>query len=148
MRMGDPGGEQNNTYPTSLSGLGGESKGTLFRLADLELDSIHARDVVAVASSDERGAFADPHVAGIIGGDFLRRYCSTSNYPHSRVILGPTPRAAEPFNYDASGLFLVAEGRDLSHIRVLRVIPGSPASAVGLRLRDTILSLDGTRPRT
>jgi hypothetical protein len=124
-------------------GLGGESRGTLFRTAFLELGGIRAREVMTVASTDERGAFADPHVAGIIGGDFLRRYKLYLDYPHSRAILEPLPRAEEPFTYDASGLFLVADGKDLSRVRVLRVIAGSPAAAAGVGEGDLMVSIDG-----
>jgi hypothetical protein len=138
-----PEGEPRVPGATVGIGLGGESKGTLRRVAGLELGGLKARSIVAVASTDERGAFADKNVAGIIGGDFLRRYKLYLDYGRSRVVLEPLARAAEPFGYDASGLFLVAEGDDLSRIKVLRAIEGSPAAAAGVREGDFILALDG-----
>src|ERR1043166_1678959 len=78
-------------------GVGGESLATVLRLGDVEIGSLHLHDVVATASHDERGVFADPNLAGIIGGDILRRFTVILDYPHKRLILEKTRESNAPF---------------------------------------------------
>jgi hypothetical protein len=124
-------------------GIGGESLATVFRFSDVEIGALHLHDVVATASHDERGVFADPNLAGIIGGDLLRKFTVILDYPHKRVILEKTRHSDSPFLYDAAGLFLVAGGPKYDRIRILRVVPGSPAADAGLQKGDTIETVDG-----
>jgi membrane-associated protease RseP (regulator of RpoE activity) len=124
-------------------GMGGESLATVYRVRELELGPLHLSGVVATASHDEKGVFADPNVAGIIGGELLRKFTVILDYPHQRVILEKGPQSDTPFGYDASGLFLLAEGTKLDRIKVLRVVDGSPASEAGLQKDDVIETIDG-----
>jgi hypothetical protein len=124
-------------------GMGGESLASVFRIRQLELGTISLQDVVATASLDEKGVLADPNVAGIIGGELLRKFTVILDYPHQRVILEKTPLSNSPFGYDASGLFLIARGPKLDRITILRVVAGSPADAAGLQKDDVILSIGG-----
>jgi uncharacterized membrane protein YphA (DoxX/SURF4 family) len=128
-------------------GMGGESLASVYRIGEIELGPLRLHDVVATASLDEKGVFADPNVAGIIGGELLRKFTVILDYPHQRVILEKTPQSDAPFGYDAAGLFLLAEGAKLDRIRVLRVIAGSPADEAGLRKGDIIVSIDSKPAR-
>jgi hypothetical protein len=123
-------------------GMGGESLASVYRIQEIELGPLRLRDVVATASHDEKGVFADPKVAGIIGGELLRKFTVILDYSHQRVILEKTPQSDAPFGYDASGLFLLAAGAKLDRITILRVIAGSPAEAAGLKKDDVIVSVD------
>ena len=51
---------------------------------------------------------------GIIGTEILRRYKVIWDYPHSRVVLEPNNRVSEPYEYNMSGLSLVADGIDFN----------------------------------
>ncbi|HEY2094575.1 MAG TPA: aspartyl protease family protein [Thermoanaerobaculia bacterium] len=124
-------------------GIGGESLASVFRVSDVEIGEVHLHDVVATASHDEKGVFADPNLAGIIGGDLLRKFTVILDYPHKRVILEKTRNSDTPFLYDAAGVFLMAGGPKYDHIRILRVVPGSPAAEAGLQKGDTIEMVDG-----
>jgi hypothetical protein len=124
-------------------GVGGESLASVFRLSDVEIGTLHLHDVVVTASHDEKGVFADPNLAGIIGGDLLRKFTVILDYPHKRVILEKTRNSNTPFLYDAAGVFLVADGPKYDRIRILRVVPGSPAAEAGLQKGDTIETVDG-----
>lgn len=124
-------------------GAGGETRGSMFKLAELRWGPLDLHDVTAFASSDVRGVLADPGFAGIIGADLLRRYKLFIDYPHSRIILEKTSASGSPFTYDASGMFLVADGPQLERIRVLRVVRDSPAEAAGVHEGDILLSIDG-----
>lgn len=124
-------------------GIGGESLATVFRIHDVEIGALHLRGVVATASHDEKGVFADPNLAGIIGGDLLRKFTVILDYPHKRVILEKTRNSDSPFLYDAAGVFLMADGPKYERIRILRVVPGSPAADAGLQKGDAIEMVDG-----
>ena len=124
-------------------GIGGESLATVFRISEIEIGALRLHDVAATASHDEKGVFADPNLAGIIGGDLLRKFTVILDYPHQRVILEKTRDSGSPFLYDGAGVFLVAEGSKYDRIRILRVVPGSPAADAGLQKGDTIERVDG-----
>lgn len=111
------------------------------------MGALHLHDVVVTASHDEKGVFADPNLAGIIGGDVLRKFTVILDYPHKRVILEKTRNSASPFLYDGAGVFLVSGGPKYERIRILRVVPGSPADKAGLLKGDTIETVDG-KPAT
>ena len=128
-------------------GMGGESLASVYRIQEIEIGPLRLHDVVATASHDEKGVFADPKVAGIIGGELLRKFTVILDYPHQRVILEKTPQSDAPFGYDASGLFLLAAGAKLDRITILRVIAGSPAEAAGLKKDDVIISIGGKPAR-
>jgi predicted aspartyl protease len=124
-------------------GVNGETRGDIFRVRDVEIGGLHMADVVTVCSRD--AVVIDPNdtLAGIIGGDFLRRFRVTFDYPHNQLVLEETPETRQPFVYDCSGLFLLAEGSDYRTIRVHRVIKGSPAEDAGIRENDRLVSVDG-----
>jgi predicted aspartyl protease len=128
-------------------GVNGETRGDIFRVRDVEIGGLHMADVVAVCSRD--AVVIDPNdtLAGIIGGDFLRRFRVTFDYPHNQLVLEETPETRQPFVYDCSGLFLLAEGTDYRTIRVHRVIKGSPAEDAGIRENDRLVSIDGRATR-
>jgi predicted aspartyl protease len=127
-------------------GAGGETKATIFRLPALHIGDMRWNDVVATASLDRSGLLAREDFAGVIGGDLLRRYRVILDYPHSRIVLVPTPASRHSFEYDKSGLFLLADPPAYSSVRVLRVIQGSPADVAGIREGDLITSVSGKRP--
>lgn len=126
-------------------GAGGESRATIFRLPSLQLAGVQWRDIVATASLDRGGLLSRSDLAGVIGGDLLRRYRLILDYPHGRLILEPTRISNAPFEYDKSGIFLVTDPGEYRRVRVLRVLPGSPAEFSGLQANDVLLSIAGKR---
>ncbi len=50
-----------------------------------------------------------------------------------------------PFEFDMSGLRLVAEGKDLDVIKVFHLADGTPAQAAGLLAGDEIRTIDGRK---
>lgn len=130
------------TAPLGI-GVGGETKQRIGRMAGLRLGGVTLRDVVVGFSQDVKGAGADPDVAGLIGGDVWRRFRLVLDYAHQCVYLEPNASLAEPFEYDMSGLFLMAEGAGFERLKVHRVIADSPAAEAGLQEGDVIVAVDG-----
>lgn len=126
---------------TTGVGVGGETRGLVFRMDAFDLGGIHMHDVLANVSTDKGGFFTDPNVAGIIGADILSRFRVWIDYPHSRLILERTATSTEQFDFDASGMFLLGKGPHFNRITVFRVVPGSPAELAGIRAGDILLSI-------
>ena len=124
-------------------GMGGETRGDLFVLPDVMVGNLHVPDVVAVASLDSVVLDPNSNEAGILGGDFMRRFRVWIDYPHRRAILEPTYELGHRFDYDRSGMFLLAEGDGYRTLRVRRVAPGSPADAAGVMPGDRLVSING-----
>ncbi len=124
-------------------GAQGETRGDVFRVPGFRMQGLEMDDVIAVASRDTVVLGSDDGLAGIIGGDLLRRYRVWFDYPHHRLILEITPHSDEPYVYDASGMFLLSEGEDFRTIRVHRVAPRSPADLAGILAGDRLVSIDG-----
>jgi len=59
------------------------------------------------------------------------------------MTLEPNANFPAPDEFDMSGAALIADGPDLSVIKVVRVRPNSPASSAGLRTQDVIEAVDG-----
>lgn len=126
-------------------GAGGETRGDIGRLAALTLGSFTFKQPTAVYSRDTVGVFAGSDQDGIIGGELLRRARVAFDYPHERLILEPYQGSAPAFEYDMSGLFLVARGDSFQRVTVLSVTQRTPAAEAGVQAGDEIVSIDGRR---
>jgi hypothetical protein len=123
-------------------GAGGETRGDVGRLDWLQIGDIRYHSPTAVFSRDTSGVFAGRDEDGILGGELLRRCKVTFDYPHRRLMLEPYPHALEGFDYDMSGMFLVARGADFASKTVQSVADGTPASEAGVRKDDQIIAVD------
>ena len=123
-------------------GAGGETRGDVGRLDWLQLGAVRFRSPTVVFSRDTSGVFAGRDEDGIVGGELLRRCRVTFDYPHRRLMLEPYPHALEGFEYDMSGMFLVARGAGFASKAVQSVADGTPASEAGIRKDDEIIAVD------
>jgi hypothetical protein len=124
-------------------GVGGPSIEPVGRIEALQLGSIILRDPVASFSRAKAGILSQSDMSGIVGGDVLRRFTATFDYPRKQLLLKPNEYFAEPYEFDMCGLMAVAEGDDLKTLRIYHVTANSPASEAGLSEGDVIASIDG-----
>ncbi len=124
-------------------GVGGSSVEAVGRVGTLQLGSVAIGNPVTNFSRAKRGILSQSDMAGIIGGDVLRRFTVTFDYPHSRMILDPNPYFAEPYEFDMCGFMATAEGDNLKTLRIYDLIENSPASEAGLRKGDVITVING-----
>ena len=113
-------------------GVGGHTKSRLGRVQQFAMGDQKLPDVLTSFTQDVSGAFANPDLAGNIGGEILRRFTVTFDYSRKQMLLEPNSNFAQPFRFDMSGLNLTA-GPEFSIIRVNKVIAASPAAEAGGR---------------
>jgi len=130
----------------SVKAVGGTIDVQLLRITGLDLGPLHLSAPIATVPRDTAGVLAIPGVAGFIGAGTLSRFTVDWDYQHKTMNLTPNHRYAEPFDGDASGLRLVAEGPDWKTIKVAAVTPGSPAAEAGLEPGDVLQTIDGKAP--
>lgn len=120
-------------------GVRGEVRHRLGRLERLAVGPIVDRRVPVTAPASASGP---GDRAGVLGARWLGRFRVIFDYPRRRLIVeGPTgPGEREPFDSDASGLFLVAAEAGLE---VLGTTEESPATAAGLAAGDLLVAVDG-----
>lgn len=85
-------------------GVGGKATGRIARGGELKIGSVVIDDPVLELSLATRGAGADKHIAGNIGGGILNRFTVTLDYAHQRMYLKPNEAYGTPMTYDRSGM--------------------------------------------
>jgi len=80
----------------------------------------------------------DIHRNGIIGNDILSRFRFIIDYTKQKLYLKAKKSYNKEFEYDKTGIMLIAFGKDLSDYYVKDVIPDSPADLAGIQKGDII----------
>jgi PDZ domain/Aspartyl protease len=125
-------------------GIGdGTSNDLVGRIDAISLGPYTLHQPVVALSQDTTGSLAMPALAVNLGGNILRRFTVTIDYPKHTVALEPNAHFADPFLADASGLVLEARGDDFHTFVVAAVIPESPATEAQLQPGDVITAIDG-----
>jgi hypothetical protein len=140
--LGLPGNLQN---ATTGGGVGGDTRGDVGRLERLDIGAFAFASPTALFARDTVGVFAGLYPDGIVGGELLRRARVTFDYPHRRLILEPDTDTPSPFEYDMSGVFLIADGSDFRRLVVRSVTAGTPAAECGLEPGDEIIAIEDRR---
>jgi hypothetical protein len=125
---------------TTGYGFGGAARSLVTRAGVLKLGGIEVKNVVTELSTQKKGAFTDPYVAGNVGAGVLKRFNITFDYGKQRLIFERNANDAQADVYDRSGMWINL-GTD--GFEVMDVVPGGPADTAGLRVGDTITAIDG-----
>ncbi len=122
--------------------MGGASKMWTGRLREFRLGRVALKSPIVEMAEATGGAFARPDIAGIIGGELLRRFRVTFDCPRKRMILEPTERVGEPFDEEMSGIRWLSGGPDYREFRARAVMPESPAMEAGVHGGDLLVSVN------
>ncbi len=125
-------------------GLSGNIRGFKGRIDQLKIgkfnmDSVIAafpyyEDIAAKVTSVERN--------GSIGNTLLKKFDVVYDYQNSCMYLKKNTSLKEPFEYDMSGMEIVASGNNYDAFFVTRVERGSPADDLGVQIGDQLLRLN------
>jgi membrane-associated protease RseP (regulator of RpoE activity) len=121
-------------------GVGGKSMGRPARLGALTLGDVTIPDIAGDLYTGTKGAFANPDLAGNLGGGVLRRFTVAFDYDARKMYLAPNKSFADADPFDRSGLWLMKDGDAL---KVVAIAPGSAAASAGITEGDHIASIDG-----
>ncbi len=79
---------------------------------------------------------------GTIGGELLRRFTLYFDYFNSRLVMRPNSSFKDDFNYNMSGLEIIAPVPGVPVFTISSLDEGSPAAKAGLQVNDQILKLN------
>jgi hypothetical protein len=122
--------------------LGGTVRNRISRLKRLQLGRFALRNLTTVFSQDTEGPMSSKNIGGFIGSEILRRFKITFDYSRQRMTLEPNAYFGQPFEYDMTGIRLIAEGPDFRSFKVHRIIAASPAFKAGLQEGDLIVAIN------
>ncbi len=133
------------TIETRLGqGLGGEIPGYLGRMSMCEFGGLQFEEVLA--SFPREGVYLKAIKRGsrhgTMGGDILSRLKVTFDYRNGYLYMRKGETYKDPFEFNMSGMIVIAEGKKLDTLRINRIMPNSPAAHSGLREGEIIVKIN------
>ncbi len=132
--------EENLT--TSLGrGLSGDIAGNLgrvpsFKVNDFELNNVITSFTPLYSKIQMHGR------VGTIGGELFSRFHVFVSFPDEKIYLKKNKKFEDPFQYNMSGMDLIAFGEDYDRIKVAGIYDDSPADEAGVQPGDEILKIN------
>lgn len=126
--------------------VGGDVRGLLARAGVLELGTVAVPAPLLDLAQVEKGALADPYLAGNVGGGVLKRFTVEFDYGRRQMILEPNDSFHKPDPYDRAGLWVNLSrdaGGRAGRFTVEDVVAGGPAAEVGIAVGDAITAVNG-----
>ncbi len=121
-------------------GLGGFLEGFLGRIKELGVANLALNNIIT--NFQEIEGLLDTTFLngrnGVIGNEILNRFEIIIDYQNRKLFLKPNKKFKKAFEYDKSGLTLIASGKDLNIIVVNDVVSESPADQAGIKIGDII----------
>ncbi|HEV2365918.1 MAG TPA: aspartyl protease family protein [Caulobacteraceae bacterium] len=122
-------------------GVGGRSIAYVTRARSLRLGPVTIAPVVADLTLQKAGALADPNAEGNVGAGVLKLYAVTFDYDQETMYLKPLPApVADTGVFDRSGMWV---NLGAGGLEVVDISAGGPAADAGLKIGDTIVSVEG-----
>ncbi|HTN19003.1 MAG TPA: aspartyl protease family protein [Pelobium sp.] len=131
-------------------GLSGNIRGFYGRINALNIGKFTLNNVLcSFPLFDDVGAKAEPDTRnGSIGNPLLSKFIVVFDYQKNRVFLKPLANFKKPFDYDKSGMEIVADGKNFDRYIVSRVESQSAASDFGILVGDEILTINFKKAST
>lgn len=128
------------------SGLGGSLEGSVGRSRKIELAGKELNGVVTYFQPlDTVGLEFMNDREGIMGNRILKRFNVAIDYTGQRVFFRPDRRKwKEKFQFDRSGISLIAGGPNLRTYTVASLVEESPAGRAGMKVGDRIVAVNNT----
>ena len=117
------------------AGLGGYLEGYLGRVNSLEVGK-HTFNEILTNFQDISSAIDTSQLNGrngLIGNQLLNRFHVIIDYPQEIMYLKPNRKFKKTFEFDKSGLVVIAANIRLNSFIIHDVIPGSPAAEAGIQ---------------
>ena len=128
-------------YTNLGRGISGEVFGALGRISALEVGDYVIEDIVT--SFIEEPVNAEQFIVnGSIGGQLLKKFAVVIDYHQGMMFIRPNSTFKDPFEYNMSGLELVAEGNKLDRIVIASLRKNSVAERSGFQVGDRLHSIN------
>ena len=125
-------------YTTQAEGLGGKAPMRQGVIKQVKIGPYRFRKVPTYIFDDEYNVTSYPSLGGLIGNDLLRRFNLIINYEKRDIYMIPNSHFKDVFDYAYTGLGMyLIDGE----IRVMDVMPNSPAEEAGFVSGDIIMAV-------
>ncbi len=130
-------------------GLSGDIYGFFSRLKGIKFGPFEFSEVLSSFTSNYTDSLITELTRrnGSIGGDLLSRFNIIIDYSRQKIYLRKNSSFKEPFEFNMSGLDIVAKGAEFEKKVILKVITDSPAYDTGIMPGDVLVSLNGIPSR-
>jgi len=135
-----------NHLPSNLGrGLGGNIDGHLGRIHSLQMAPFAFNDIISSFADAENyvRAFSITGRHGTLGGGITNRFTIVFDYFNEKIYLRKNNRYRNPFEYNMSGIDLIAGGDQYQQIIVKEVAEGSAGYKAGVLPGDEVLMVNG-----
>ncbi len=125
-------------------GLTGEVEGHMARVKGLKLSHYKLDEVIAAFPDDiyyTDSTSLDRH--GVLGGEVLGKFTVIINYFSGTMLLRKNYKFRKPFEYNMSGLEIMARGKNRNVYQVISVRQDSPADRQQIERGDIIVGING-----
>ncbi|HFA48283.1 MAG TPA: PDZ domain-containing protein [Bacteroidetes bacterium] len=130
------------------AGLGGFIEGYLGRVSSLQLGGYEMKEIIT--NFQDLSESVDTSLLngrnGILGNQILSRFDVIIDYPKEVLYLKANKKFNKKFEFDKSGLIIIASGKKLREYTIHEVIPGTPAAEAGLQKGDKVTRINGRPP--
>jgi len=129
------------------SGLSGDLHGEVGRIQQIQLSDFTFNSVVsAFPDSSSIAHMLDKQGRnGLIGGEIWKRFRVVFDYPQKCMYLRKNGNYRKQFDFNKSGMLIVAEGPDLANYVISCIDIGSAAEEAGLLEGDVILAISSAQ---
>jgi predicted aspartyl protease len=126
------------------NGLGGQIEGYLGRIHSLKIGKHNLGNFVShfqELTNETDSTYLNKR-NGLMGGDILSRFTIILDFHKERAYFYPNRHFKVKFNYDKSGMVIIANGAALNQFTIYDIEKKSPAIEADLRKGDEILSVN------